>query len=384
MSRCPRCFQYLPTGEFAFEALEGDQDIDERSTLYRGHKVSMGKVLHYSSGVPALEQLQADLGTSFVEVCPICHYRLPAQWRSGNATCMAMSGARETGKTVYIAVLIKQLARLLEKHGREIVPATETTEVNFKTFYEEKFLEARGMPGSTKTATAGDSYQHDPLVFNIGIWNGVREYLVIRDVAGEDLQLGADRQPNTTAEAWSYFAHADAVVFLFDPLAVEEIRDHLRDVVVLGVEDTHLPREALRSVMRLMIPSHPNTKLAVVLSKFDSLQVLSNVQDAAWGRIMSNAGAAFSRDPGQTLNPYDNEDGMRLHCEVQSLLQKLEAGPVLCRLHDPQTDRRYHGRFFAVSALGEAPSSNRFDPMGFAPFRCMDPIRWIMADRQIL
>jgi len=344
----------------------------------------MGKVLHYPTASPPVEQLHADLGPSFIEVCPICHYRLPSQWRAGNATCIAMSGARETGKTVYIAVLIKQLARLLEKHGREIAPATEATEINFRTVYEEKFLEARGMMGSTMTAAAGDAYQHDPLVFSIGIWHGVREFLVIRDVAGEDLQNGADRQQNTTPEAWSYFAHADAVVFLFDPLAVEEIRDHLRDVVVLGVENTHLPREALRTVMRLMAPSPPDIKLAVVLSKFDSLQVLSKVKDSAWGRIMSNAGAAFNRDPGQMLTTYNEEDGLLLHYEVQSLLQKLDAGPVLCNLQDPQTGRQFYGRFFAVSALGEAPSSNRFDPMGFAPFRCMDPIRWIMAERQIL
>lgn len=385
MSKCPRCFSHLPQAEFAFEALTGDTDVDPRSTAYRGgHPVTTGRISHYQSGPPTPEQVHADLGDSVVEVCPMCHYRLPSHWRNGNATCIAMGGARATGKTVYVAVMVKQLERLLERHGQEIVPVTQETERVFREVYEEGFRSARGMPAPTTGATAGGSYQHDPLVFSIGIWRGVREYLVIRDVAGEDLQAGADLSQGSTREAWTFFAAADAVIFMFDPLAVQEIRDHLRDIMVLGAEDTNKPKEALRTVMRLMNASPPEAKLAVVLSKFDSLQILSRVQHAAWGRIMGNAGAAFNRDPGQTLQPYDDEDGVRLHCEVNSLLQKLEAGPVLTGLRDPQTDRRFHGRFFAVSALGESPTSNRFDPMGFAAFRCMDPVRWVYAQRGIL
>src|SRR6478752_2898251 len=43
------------------------------------------------------------------EVCPDCHYLLPPGWRNGQAVCVALAGARATGKSVFIGVLVKQL-----------------------------------------------------------------------------------------------------------------------------------------------------------------------------------------------------------------------------------------------------------------------------------
>ena len=70
------------------------------------------------------------------------------------------------------------------------------------------------------------SLQREPLIFSIGIWHDVRRYLVLRDVAGEDLETG-----DLSAPPFRFFVNADAVFFMFDPLRVKSIRDQLQDLL---------------------------------------------------------------------------------------------------------------------------------------------------------
>ena len=99
---------------------------------------------------------------------------------------------------------------------------------------------------------------------------------------------------------------------------------------------------------------------------------------------MSHAGAAFNRDPSLVDVRYDEVDGALLDAEVRSLLQLLHAGPMLRTMRNPVTGHQYEHRFFAVSALGESPVGERLHRNGISPFRCMDPVRWVLAERSVL
>lgn len=381
MTKCPRCFNFLP-GHLSvwMEANPTSTSLNDIASSYRGHPVQTGNVITYEltdGQPPTASQLSQDFPGIAVEVCPICHYQLPVYWRDGHATCLAMAGARSTGKTVYIAVVIKQLQRHLERLGLEVEPADPTTRQRHTDNYERPLFEERGILPPTSSAQVATTHQHDPLIFSLGIWNGVREYLVVRDVAGEDLE-----KDNVGGPAWEFFAAADAVLFLFDPMRVEEIKHQLHDLIPTTATSGGDPRDALRTVMRLIGDGNP--KLAVILSKFDALQELQRVTQSSWGKIMGNAGAAFSRDPALLGGFYDETDGILLHAEVHSLLQKLDAGPMLSTMRNPYSGRTYVHRFFAVSALGDAPHGDRLHASGIAPFRCLDPIRWVLADRQVL
>jgi double-GTPase-like protein len=387
MTKCPRCFNILPDHISAWtEAQPRDPAVDDAATAYRGHPVSMGRIVESQLPITAApgqpsagQQAEHDLGGPVIEVCPLCHYQLPTHWRLGNVTCLAMAGARSTGKTVYIAVMVKQLQRLLERAGREIDPANSDTRQRYTANYEKPLYEERGILLSTRSAATEDSHQLDPLIFSLGMWNGVREFLAIRDVAGEDLE---EERHTLGGRAWEFFSSADAVLFLFDPMRVDEIKDHLRDLIPTSTATGGDPRDVLRTVMRLIDNGDP--KLAVILSKFDALQQLQKVTKSSWGQIMSNAGAAFARDPGLVAGQYNEDDGLLLHAEVHSLLQELEAGPMLRTMTNPQTGRQYQHRFFAVSALGGSPHGEKLNPSGISPFRCMDPVRWVFAERQVL
>ncbi|MEP9395097.1 MULTISPECIES: TRAFAC clade GTPase domain-containing protein [Gordonia] len=376
-TKCPRCFNPLPHDRVSWtEATPESVSHNPTASAYAGVDTTTG-VIH-SADRPlggAADWAPAGYDPAVhVEVCPTCHYTLPPLWRWGDATCIAMAGARYTGKTVFIAVLIKQLQQYAERFNHEVIPADELTASRYESIYETPLFVERGIVQATPSAA---SQAHHPLVFSLGMWDGVNRFLVIRDVAGEDLE-----EAKVGGRAWEFFARADAVLFLFDPLRVEDVSDQLRDLIPDTARVGGDPREVLRVVMRLI--SGGNPRLGVILSKFDALQALSNVRRSAWGRVMGHAGAAFNRDPGLVNRRYDEVDGQLLDAEVRSLLQRLHAGPLLLNMTNPVTGQQYHNRFFAVSALGESPEGERLHRNGISPFRCMDPIRWVLADRNVL
>jgi len=73
-----------------------------------------------------------------------------------------------------------------------------------------------------------------------------------------------------------------------------------------------------------------------------------------------------------------------LHHEVRSLLQKLHAGPIVTAVERPSSGQFLPHRFFVASALGESPNGKSLSARGIAPFRCLDPMRWVMAETGML
>lgn len=285
-----------------------------------------------------------------------------------------MAGARYTGKTVYIAVLIKQLKKFLEAADTEVTPADMVTERTYAANYERPLFEQRGIAAATPAAAV--AAHQPPLIFNIGFWGERQHFLVIRDVAGEDLE-----NAETSGPSWEFFGLAHAVLFLFDPLRVRDISDQLLDLVpptnLIGGD----PGDVLRKVMSLI--GRGNPRIGLVLSKFDALQALSQVEQSSWGRVMANPGAAFNRDPGLVAAEYDEDDGTLLHCEVVSLLQRLHARPDAA---DPaQPGHRPVLREPVLRGVGarDAAGGEKLHRSGISPFRCLDPIRWVLAERGV-
>lgn len=313
--------------------------------------------------------------TSVVETCPNCRYRLLPGWRAYGSTCLVMAGARATGKSIYIGVMIKQLMQFGEVSGRTVTPATDAVAQVFRDVYEGPLYEQRGILIETRPAANEDSYQREPLIFVLRDGSGGRHHLVIRDVAGEDLERSELDVANL-----AFFNGADGVLFLFDPLRVPEIARSLNEVVPaqrVGGD----PTAVLQNTLTLTRRSRP--KLAVILSKFDAMQSLRGVDRPEWRRIMDNAGAAIFRDPG-SVGPYDDVDGELLHEEVRSLLYRLSSAAVITTVEAAVHEQGLTYRYFAVSALGDAPDGPALHPRGIAPFRCLDPLKWVLDGTGVL
>lgn len=384
-TKCPRCFESLTPDRYAWTRTAPDAvEVDEIASAYHGGQVRSGAVIELrrptdapDDWTPPAGHAESQSGGDVVEVCPVCHYRLPVGWRAAQTTCVAMAGARATGKTVYIAVLIKSLQLLGERIGQMVEAATAETEINYLEHYERPLYEERGILEATPAAHTGNPYQREPLIFSLGVSNDVRRYLVLRDVAGEDLE----NAQNVGVASLSFFARADGVVFMFDPLRVESVRHQLHDLVPAQERVGGDPRLVLRTVLSIIGSGTPH--LAVVLSKFDALQALAHVEGTEWSEVMSQRGAGYLRDPSLQVGPYDERDGRLVHEEVRSLLDKLEARAMTMAVEQPHTGVNLVSRYFAVSALGESPVGDRLHENGISPFRCLDPVRWVLAQQGV-
>lgn len=385
MTKCPRCFGLLNPNQYLWTLpahARGQRYHDAAATAYTGAPTDCGPLYTwtrpagYQGGPPPTSVPSQALQGPAMEVCPECHFPLPDGWRDGHAVCIAMAGARATGKSLYIGVLVKQLELLCEQLGVAMEPATRATAEAYTTNYETPLYVQRGLMPPTPTVATQSNQQREPLIFSVGSWQGMRRFVVLRDVAGEDMESG-----NLHTPAFRFFANADAVFFMFDPLRVKAIRDQLQDLLPAQMFGGGDPRAVLNNVLTAVGAGTP--RLAVILSKFDALRMLREVQGSDWSLVMSNSGAAYLRDTSDGPQ-YDSADGALLHEEVRSLLAKLNGGAIVTAVENPSTGRRLDHRYFVVSALGHPPSGNRLDARGIAPFRCADPVRWVTSSFGVL
>ncbi|MDN5726786.1 MAG: hypothetical protein L0G99_12770, partial [Propionibacteriales bacterium] len=379
MTKCPHCFNAITNDLYAWRCVNQGcaQRPDMVATRYTGVQTHSRRIVKLSrpddqqQWAPPANLACPECRQPMRPICPTCHFELPPGWRDGEAITIAMAGARATGKSVYLGVMIKQLERLVEQMGGSLVFATERGRATYKNVYEHALFAKRGIIQPTPVATLSDSYQREPLILSLGVFGGKRRFLVLRDVAGEDLE-----RPVQNAQHLHFFGSADAIFYMFDPTQVPSIAGQLPDLVSAQLHEGGDPQVVLENLMRLVGNGTP--KMSIILSKFDTMQMLRHVKGGPWSKIMSNTGAGFMRDPGM-LNPaYDQVDGNLLHFEVQSLLHRLGAQSLVTSVIRPHTGTQLMHRFFVVSALGEAAEGERIHKRGIASFRCLDPVRWVL------
>ncbi|QHC57201.1 hypothetical protein [Rathayibacter sp. VKM Ac-2760] len=385
MTKCPSCFSLIGDAAFAWVCTTGrcTQTLDPDATRYAnqdvltGTRYALDRPADARNWTPPAGLECPECKEPMVDACPSCHFDLPQGYRSGHATCIAMNGARATGKSLYIAIVVKQLGELAQRLGTVLQAANDETRRTYARVYEAPLFEERGLMPPTPRSQSADSYQRTPLVYSLGTIRGVRRFVVLRDVAGEEME-----EPPTRAGHLAFLRNADSIFFMFDPLAVPSVRDKLVDVIPAQQGSEVNPLTVLNNLITMN--GGRLSRLAVVLSKFDAVQRLSEVEDVAWSSVMSNAGSTMLREPDQSDAGYDAVDGGLLHEEVKSLLYAMNAGPIVLTLENPHEGGPIDHRFFAVSALGESPDGQQLNPRGIAPFRCLDPLKWTLARTGVL
>jgi hypothetical protein len=313
------------------------------------------------------------LRESFTRICPHCHYELTHDAGLIDARIIAVVGGRGTGKSNYIATLVQ---RMKNEIGQNLDAAVHAIGDRTSDRYERDFftpLYRRGeIIPATPTASL-DIRTRTPMVFRIIFASGRKNKainLTLFDTAGEDLQS----IDSMSAEA-RYICHADAVIFLLDPLQFDSVRQRLTPIydkdpnLILPLPD---PGAEPYAIVRRLRELHerfglnPNAKLkkpiAFALSKIDTL---FPIIDAGSG--LRHTGEHFGK-----LNDSDLES---IHTEIGAYLQTWEG---------PQFDNFVstyfqNYKYFGVSSFGKAPRpDNTID--GVAPIRVEDPLLWIAKE----
>jgi len=308
---------------------------------------------------------------TFRRVCPECHNQLPAQYCETTSKIVALVGAKNAGKSTYIAVLLHELEhRLGAELNTSLVACDDRTIDRYHNdFARPLFNEHRLLPTTQSAATA----IRWPMVYLLTRRRrrlmGVRDTsltLVLFDTAGEDL----DRRDSVDLHL-RYLIAADAIIFLVDPLelpgAAADTRAEAR--AVAGVDSalssplevigrvTEVLRSAneLRSGQRLRVP------LAVALTKIDALQP----------RLERQSPLHRPRPRTGTLDLTDRE---AVHEQVRALLHGWNAEGLETFLE------HNYGQYglFGLSALGGVPRNGVIASGGIRPYRVEDPLLWLL------
>lgn len=375
--KCPTCFAWLPTSPTKRLCVGScDPGPLDPASLVLGYDVTSKPVFDAPAGAGPTACPICSVPSS-QEACGYCLAPIPADWRDSTVTCVVMAGARATGKSITLATAKEQLNLLIDRHYHSYLRGIGNTDEVFARYYTRPLYEQRSLLDPTASIDARDTVTREPLIFQFHERSpeGVRRsrILVLRDVAGEDLEaLGArDR-------GLSFFSRADAVISLLDPLRVPQINAMLADLVP---GDTRVGGDGipvLKHVLRLMAngsaTGRTSIPLAVVLSKVDTLQMLRLVDDLKWSSIMNRPGSPLQRDPSLRSADYDEVDGELLHEEVRGLLELLNSTNLTAILEEGAEKFR----FFAGSALGASPDGPMVAAGGIAPFRVVDPFKWVL------
>jgi hypothetical protein len=312
-------------------------------------------------------------GVTNYRICPLCHSRLPVQFGMVSDRMVGMAGAKDSGKTVYMTVLLHELRnRVGAEYNAAIMGADDDTLARFTQNYENVLYADNQMLFTTQGADQNEG-RVDPLVFRFasahnGVGGGKTEQRLMSffDTAGEDFQSQDSVDVNTR-----YLACADGILLLLDPLQMTGARRLAAPGTPLpGTGPEYQSPEAiLTRVTNLLLSQNKRGKseiskpIAVVFTKIDTL----------WHTFDEHSPLRAASPQGGRFNTADSLD---VHEQIRHLLRSWEGSQI-----DQILQRHYpHHRFFGVSALGGAPTPDqRVAASGIQPYRVADPMLWLLS-----
>jgi len=381
---CPYCYSGFSEREIWFRCSgrigsKGQRCAPEIDELLRGRTGFVGALppVFDADGRMRAASCPRCGAESTTRICPVCHSQLPVHFGKVCSRLIALVGAKESGKTVYMTVLVHELMhRAGEDLNAAISGADDNTRLRFASDYEQPLYRDARLLASTTAAGARD---RAPLVFRFttegrvsrlsrnGTGEPHRTLLSFFDTAGEDL-----RSAQSVEENVQYLAAADGIVLLLDPLQMRGARQLAAPGTLLptpgsaadepanvleNITDLVMAKEGIKASQRISKP------LAIVFTKMDAL--LHDLKETS----------PLMRPPAHT--PYfDKRDSLEVHTEIQRLLARWEGSRI-----DQIARKNYRTyRYFGVSALGETPTQeNRVSPRGIRPYRVTGPFIWMLA-----
>jgi len=313
-------------------------------------------------------------GESPYHICPTCHSRLPVHFGKVDSRLIAMIGAKQSGKTVFMTVLIHELKHRVGRNlDASIMGSDEQTIRSFDLDYDDRLYRQHTLPETTQTTAARSLRQ--PLVFRLTMQ---RQRLLAQrreqhtilsffDTAGEDLISEESVELNVR-----YLSSADAIILLLDPLQMPGARSQalggtiLPDAAGSGFDRPFNVLSRITHLLRASLTSQPSqriqTPVAVAFSKLDALE----------HRFPVHSPLTQQSEPRPE---FDTRESLAVHHQVQALLDDWDG---------PQIDQlmRHHYaryRYFGLSALGALPL-DEVTVAHIQPHRVHDPFLWLLSE----
>lgn len=386
---CPYCYEDFAEQQIEFRCSGsvgrgGKRCAAEVDPVLRAHMGLTGALppVFTADGRQTSAPCPKCAATSTTRVCPVCHSQLPVRFGKMPSRMIALVGAKQSGKTVFMTVLLHELMYDLGDQLRAtIAGADDNTRHRFASEYEKPLYRESLMLPPTPTAGLQNRV---PLVFRFirgsasdpgrAFWPGrsgggspQHTLLSFFDAAGEDLKSQLSVEQNLR-----YLAAADGIILILDPLKMPGAPAAAgtgTGPAAARDADDH-PATVLANITDLLLAKAPGEKpdlirkpLAIVFAKMD--QFLPGLSRTS----------PLLQPPSRTAH-LDERDSAAVHQEIGRLLGQWEGH----RIDRFAQDHYRTYRYFGVSALGETPTAdNRVSPRGIRPLRVADPFIWTLA-----
>lgn len=371
---CPYCFEAYRLKDTPFRCASPPGRCTPEPDAVRAQawddRVPMGRVLASDGRFREETRCPACNQPTHKRLCPHCHMELPHTVGRFPHYIFAVVGAKEAGKSHYLAVLIDQIRRELGPALDMLLePLNDHTVRRYREDFHQPLFQKHRTIDATSSGLADRRVQL-PLVYTL-TFSGrdllrrrrIRSVvtLVFFDTAGEDLD-----DEDTIATVNKYIYHAHGIILLLDPLQLPEVRAALEGRVPLprvNTETADILTRMTRLVLagrRLPADALIPSPLAVAFSKFDAVEPLVDPQ------LQLNAAADHRTG-------FDAADFHAVSAEMQALLARWDCQPLV---HQVRTHYRRYG-FFGLSALGCNPHGDQQVPR-VAPRRVEDPFLWLL------
>ena len=362
---CPRCFE--------LQSLDSIEYICSNTSTTSKCQHAIDRMPQHPANAkkPVCEECGQPLVT---KVCPKCGGELPLNIGTAKSYPIAIIGAKETGKSNYVAVLINQLKNEIGRaFNCPLMACGDKTLNRYRTeFYDPLYRHRTCVRGSD----AGDV---DPLIYSLifqrkgGLFKkAVNDAvsLTFFDTAGENLNSLASMQTFNR-----YLYHSSGIILLLDPLQLPAVRDELQGKIRLPEENTDVNTILNRTIEIIRTGSG----LTDLSKKIDIPIAIAFTKIDAVDELLDPASCLKNDSAHIRKGLFDKIDFEDANNEMQSLVESWLG----MELYQTVSTQFSNFAFFGLSALGSNPDMDNKIPK-FRPFRVADPFLWILSQEQII
>jgi hypothetical protein len=392
---CPYCFEKHKLTATQFRCTNKRcQDVDDlEMTKYENGDIGLprqGKTCFVSPAknpfaVPRTAACPLCQQKTYKTVCPSCHNALPESTLQGDDMIISIVGSRDTGKSHFVGVIIKELIdRISVKFGGAMVAFDDSMKRYEMGFHRRLYVDLQKLDLTQSSEQNINNGAYRPLIFTLNIKHkGVFGEsidcftFVFFDTAGEDLN-----ELDTMSTVNKYICKSAGIIFLLDPMQIPAVANQLDDKTVArassvdwrqatGPDDIMARVSTLiRHDQNLKTSQKIDIPVAAVFSKFDVIEPL-----------VPAGATVLAPSPHCAEKAFLLSDGYNVNTEIQGLLKAWGADSFMAQL-----DVNYNKyAYFAVSALGL--NNNPREDRGIErprPHRIEDPLLWILKENGVI
>jgi len=298
---------------------------------------------------------------------------IPREFFEMKSLPIALLGAKASGKSNYIGVLINEIRKKMTSPFNCSLSMTCSQES--KQAYDAWYYRPLYEEGITVRGTDA-GVEVPPLIFPLRFMDVKNKIvnmaaLTFYDTAGENLD-----DPTVMNRFNRYITNAHGIVLLLDPLQVPNIRDTLttNGFSALPEKNTDinivLSRiiDVIRSVKH--IKGQIDMPLALVFTKIDVLEQYNVLPE---GSCLREESEHIKR--GAFIKPDFENTNIEMHDLIENWLDDELMGFI-------KQFKQFS--FFGVTALGGNPNGTKLDSKGIRPRRVLDPLLWLLAENKYI